>query len=100
MRYTAVVLTSASRAALLARFRPDIPRGWDIDAHHMTINLGPAASGPAAGLLGRTVELKVISLASGVKAVAVGVECAVASQNDRAHITLAVNKAAGGRSRD
>jgi hypothetical protein len=100
VRYTAVVLSAESRAALLARFGPQIPPGWATDAHHMTVNLGPAADGRAAGQLGRTVPLTVVSLAVGEKAVAVGVECPVPSQNPRPHITLAVNTAAGGRSRD
>jgi len=66
----------------------------------MTVNLGPAAGGPAAELVGRVVELRVVSLARGPTAVAVGVEGPVPSHNARPHITLAVHTAAGGRSRD
>jgi hypothetical protein len=95
VRYTAVVLTAASRAALLARFGPQVPPDWAVDAHHMTVNLGPAADGP--NQIGQTVPLTVVSLALGEKAVAVGVECPVCSLNPRPHITLAVNTAAGGR---
>jgi hypothetical protein len=100
MRYAAVVLSARSRADLLARFGAHIPPGWAVDADHMTVNLGPAEDGPAAGQLGQTVPLTVVSFAVGEQAVAVGVECPVPSRNPRPHITLAVNTTAGGRSRD
>jgi hypothetical protein len=100
MKYTAVVLTAPSRSALLKRFRKQLPRGWDVEAHHMTINLGAAADGPASGLVGQAVELRVVTLARGETVVAVGVESPLATQTALPHITLAVNVAAGGRSRD
>jgi hypothetical protein len=100
MRYTAVVLTAESRSALLGRFRHELPRDWDAEAHHMTINLGSADKGPAAGKVGQRVELRVVTIARGEKVVAVGVECLLPSTNARPHVTLAVDTASGGRSRD
>jgi hypothetical protein len=100
MRYTAVVLAAESRSALLGRFRHELPKGWDAEAHHMTVNLGPADNGPAAGKVGQRVELRVVTIARGVRVVAVGVECSLPTTNARPHVTLAVDTAAGGRSRD
>jgi hypothetical protein len=100
MRYTAVVLSRESRAALLERFRRELPGGWDVEAHHMTLNLGAAAQGPASTWVGQVVELRVVSLARGERVIAVGVEGPVPSSNARPHVTLAVDAAAGGRSRE
>lgn len=96
--YTAVVLDYVSVARLKSSM--NIPPGWEAICHHMTINMGDFASGPAgpAGFsLGDEVELTVLSVASDNKVMAVGVQCAVPSKNSIKHITVAVNRTAGGK---
>jgi hypothetical protein len=97
MPYTAVVLTEESRETLLDRFtRKDIPEGWDIKAHHMTIDLKPVAKSMAAEMCGQTIEIEVVSLGvlmtdfeKTVGIMALGVECSAPSKNDVKHITVA-----------
>jgi hypothetical protein len=98
--YTAVVLTEDSRTALLDRFRSELPSGWEIDADHMTINLGSADRGPAADRLGEAVHLTIVSIARDERVIAAGVESVVPTDNAVPHVTLAVNTTEGGRSRD
>lgn len=98
-RYTAVVLDEDDRQNLIKRFIHLIPKGWDIIAHHMTINMGDAQAG---GLideqqLGEDAFLTINSVAGNDKVLAVGVETDVPSKNDKKHITLAVNKEEGGK---
>jgi len=38
--YSAVVLDDRSRTRLIERFKSLIPEGYEIVAHHMTINMG------------------------------------------------------------
>jgi hypothetical protein len=93
--YTAVVLYPADRAKLLASFPS--PEGFEKIAHHMTINMGAAAAGPAAALIGREFSMTVVSLAQDEKVMAVGVETECPSSNHIKHITVAVNRGAGGK---
>lgn len=96
--YTAIVLNTSDRAKLLGIFA--VPEGFDAVCHHMTINLGGARNGPAQAFLGQVVKMKVMSIASNDKVIALGVETNVPSVNFRKHITFAVNKSAGGKPKD
>ena len=93
--YTAVVLNPADKAKLLQSF--PIPAGFEKIAHHMTINMGAAAAGPAAALIGKEFPMTVVSLAQDERVMAVGVETAAPSTNHIKHITIAVNRQAGGK---
>jgi hypothetical protein len=95
--YTAVVLDVDSVERL--KNAMNIPEGWETICHHMTINMGEFEDGPAAGVfrLGDEVEMTVHSVASNDKVMAVGVRCQVASKNSIKHVTVAVNRAAGGK---
>lgn len=96
--YTALVLDKESKKRLVNRFIHLIPKEWEIVAHHMTINMGPIQKGPAdPSLLGNTAELTVVSVAADDKVMAVGVTSEVPSKNEQPHITLAVNRAGGGK---
>jgi hypothetical protein len=96
--YTAVVLNEKSRIALIKTFWDEIPDGFEIIAHHMTINLGQIKNGPVApDLLGQTVELVVKTIAKDDLVVAVGVETDIPSKNKIKHVTLAVNRKNGGK---
>ncbi len=101
--YTAVVLHPAETQKLLQHFQDLIPDNWQKIAHHMTINLGAACIGPAQHLVGKDVELNVTTVAFDDRVVACGVEAKtddgfnVPSNNKVKHITLAVNRALGGK---
>ena len=98
--YTALVLDENSRHKLLQHFQGLIPPSWEIIAHHMTINMGDAASGPLANSkfqVGQPAGLTVINYSYDEKVMAAGVQCDVPSSNAVKHITLAVNRPAGGK---
>jgi hypothetical protein len=75
----------------------EIPNHWERIAHHMTINMGGPGDGPANHMLGETVEITVVSFAKDAKVMAVGVETACPSTNERKHVTVAVNRMGGGK---
>lgn len=89
--YTAVVLTRESSDLLIKKFSNITPENWTIHAHHMTINMKEASEGPAAHFVGEKVQLNVISYAINDKALAVGVETNVPSNNKIKHVTIATS---------
>ena len=95
--YTAIILKDEDHNRLLQALQPIIPVGWEILAHHMTINMGSAKQGPAAERLNEEVILVVKSFAINNKVCAVGVLTNVPSNNKIKHITLAVNRSNGGK---
>lgn len=94
--YTALVLTPESRSQLLRQLGAT-PDGWEVIAHHMTINMGPADRGPAVEMVGQTHELTAVALGQDERVMAVQVQSDVPSDNSTKHITIAVNRAAGGK---
>lgn len=94
--YTCVLLTMPSQAKLLGAFEKDFPEGWEVFAHHMTTNMGPAHES-VKPFLGQMVDVIVKSLAINDLVLAAGVECVVPSTNERKHVTLAVNRMKGGK---
>lgn len=98
--YTALVLTEKSHNKLVQRMRDLIPDGWEVVAHHMTINMGNLSNGPLArhrALLGAPESLVVIAWAMDEKVLAVLVESTIPSVNESKHVTVAVNRDAGGK---
>lgn len=95
MSYTALVLDNESHTKLASAFK--IPEGWEILCHHMTINMGSPDKGPAEELTDQEAPLTVVSLAKDELVMAVGVESLVPSSNQIKHITVAVNRANGGK---
>ena len=93
--YSAVVLDDKSRASLLKVFSPMIPEGWETIAHHMTINMGEIDE-QFRDLLGTDASLTVTSYAMDDLVMAVGVK-GFPTLNKIPHITLAVNRADGGK---
>jgi hypothetical protein len=93
--YSAVVLNDSSRQRLIRRFENVIPEGWEIVAHHMTINMGELHQ-EDKDKIGMIVDLNVEDFAMDDKVIAVGVS-GFESQNAKPHITLAVNRTAGGK---
>lgn len=98
--YTAVVLDIDDAKKLMNEVKGFVPADWEPICHHMTVNMGDFKSGPAAAAgfhLCQMVELKVTTFAEDGKVMAVGVECVVPSNNAVKHITVAVNRAGGGK---
>ena len=93
--YSAVVLDENSRERLINRFKNVIPEDWSIIADHMTINLGEIDP-EYQKYLGLPVRLAVEDIAMDDKVIAVGVS-GFKTNNSKAHITLAVNRANGGK---
>jgi len=95
-----VVLDDKSRTKLLDGIKgliKDIDSsGWDVIAHHMTVNFGKGLPENLKDDLGNTVQLKVTKIGISDMAIAVGVE-GYHSDNAKPHITIAVNKAKGGK---
>ena len=97
--YSAVVLDESSKIKLINLFKPMIPEGWEIIAHHMTIKMGALDKDTQEKQDmedGKLIELKVIDYAIDNLVMAVGVE-GYPTTNTKPHITLAVNRADGGK---
>lgn len=98
--YTALKLDEMSHEKLKNELMHEIPEGWKIFCHHMTINLGDANQGPAVDLVGKTISLKAVQLGKDEKVMAVKVETVCPSTNSIKHVTVAVNFASGGKPKD
>jgi hypothetical protein len=96
VNYSAIILDKTSKNKLLNIFANNIPEGWKIFAHHMTIAFARGLeSVDRADDLNKIVDIKVIKLGISNKAIAVEVE-GYPSLNKISHITLAVNTKDGG----
>lgn len=94
--YSAVVLDDKSRSKLLVALNHRIPKGWEIICHHMTIIFGKGLPEDMAEDLGKKVNLFASEIGVSDKAIAVKVD-GYKTTNEIAHITLAVNRAEGGK---
>lgn len=94
--YTAVLLDAKSASLLAEKFKKLMPEGWDWYAHHMTITMGAMDDAFRQSLLGKEITLQVETLGMDDKVMAVGVT-GFYSKNKNPHVTLAVNKAGGGK---
>lgn len=95
--YTGIVLTKAGSEQLVSTLRDRIPEGWEIVAHHATLNMGSFKGDRE--LLNSQQNLIVKSFAIDNKVCAVGVDMPenIPSKNANPHITIAVNRAGGGK---
>jgi hypothetical protein len=91
-KYSAVVLDNKSNAKLLEMI--PVPEGWEKIAHHMTITMGGLEN---KELIGERINMRVTEMAGNDKVIAVKVETDVPSKNEIKHITVAVNRDAGGK---
>jgi hypothetical protein len=92
--YTALVLDDESHQKLINAV--PIPDGWEVFAHHMTINMGEAKDKNMVGETAVAV-VKTLAMDEELGVVAVGVESEVPSKNKIKHVTMAVNRAAGAK---
>jgi|JFJP01.1.fsa_nt_gi hypothetical protein len=97
--YSAVVLDEKSRNRLIKVFWNIIPSNFEVIAHHMTIKMGALDndSQEKRDLLdGKTIQLTANDYSIDDKVMAVGVD-GYPTHNNKAHITLAVNRQNGGK---
>tara|TARA_Y100000310_G_scaffold329687_1_gene399999 strand:+ start:547 stop:1035 length:489 start_codon:yes stop_codon:yes gene_type:complete len=100
--YSGVVLDDMSRQQLLDL---DIPEGWEPVAHHMTITMGSLLHKKGKHdftgdyPVGQEVELPVLSVGQDERAMAVQVQtpAPISKKTKFPHITVAVNRAGGGK---
>ena len=93
--YSAIVLDNDSHEKLITEI--DIPSGWSVIAHHMTIQF-PGIPEEAKSDLGKTVILTATELGISDKAIAVKVS-GYPSKNKTPHVTIAINKTNGGQAK-
>lgn len=91
-----IVLDDKSRSKLLSAIGHLIPEGWEVIAHHMTINFGKGLTGDQVNDLGKIITLRATEIGKSDMAMAVKVEGYV---TDKAipHITIAINKSSGAK---
>jgi hypothetical protein len=95
--YSAVVLDDKSREKLLAKVKQLIPNNYEVIAHHMTIKLGELYPDQKK-LIGLRVRLTVDAFGKGDKVLAVKCHAdGIKSDNETPHITIAVDRANGGK---
>lgn len=99
--YTAIVLDPEDSSKLIKNYKDLLPRGLDYIAHHVTLHLGPPRR-HLQEIVGTRVSVRCVSIGKSDKAVALGVELpdGVVSDNSVPHITIAVNREAGGKPKD
>jgi len=97
-KYSGVSLDSESHNKLKTHFSDKIPEGWEIIAHHMTINpFGPTPE----ELLNKNVTLKVTEVGKSDKALAVKVSGYEGKTNNKfPHITIAIDRNGGAKPKD
>jgi len=98
--YSAIVLTDESHNKLVTTFKHRIPEGWEIIAHHCTVNMGPLPAELRQNI-GLPVTLRAISFDMDDKVAAVQVvvpqDLDKYIKNKYPHITIAVNRNGGGK---
>jgi hypothetical protein len=98
--YVGVVLDRESIDSLqrVASAKADLKGGWELSAHHCTIRMG-APKGELIGRLGERITMRTVRLTWDGMVAAVEVEMTPLpeSKGGAPHVTVAVNRAAGGR---
>jgi hypothetical protein len=98
--YVGVVLDRESIDSLqrVASAKADLKGGWELTAHHCTIRMG-APKGELVDRLGERITMRTVRLAWDGMVAAVEVEMPPMPESKVGvpHVTVAVNRAAGGR---
>jgi len=97
--FWAATLYPEDHYALAEQLKDEIPEGWDIVAHHMTIAFGKPKSDEVKKYtdenIGKDVNLTAVELGMSEQAMAVKINSNVPTDNNIPHITVALPK--GGR---
>lgn len=98
--YSAIVLPDSERAKLLAAYGNQIPDGFEVIAHHCTIKMGELPP-ELKDNIGLPVQIQVFGFYLNDKVcatqVVVPADLRPFMKNKYPHITLGVNRAAGGK---
>lgn len=95
--YTGIVLTKIGSDELVSVLEEKIPEGWEIIAHHATVNIGSFKGDRQLLNSEQTLNVNSFSINNKVCAVGVNMPSDIPSKNDNPHITIAVNRAEGGK---
>lgn len=93
--YHGVILDTKSQKLLLSKI--NVPKGWEVISHHMTIDMGELTD---KSMLGKEVVMKVVTIAHDNLAIAVGISRKMGgdiSASKVPHVTVAVNRTEGGK---
>ena len=96
--YTALVLTRQGHNELISKMANEFPIDeWEKVAHHVTLNMGSWKGDP--NLIGKEYTIEAVSFAKDGLVIACGVKMNDTGLPSKAnpHITIAVNRAAGGK---
>ena len=103
--YSAIILDESSRSNLIGILGDMIPKGWEIVAHHMTITMGSLLHRKgkydftqtyAPGTL-FSLSVTEVGIDERVMAVKVDAPFPINSKISFPHVTVAVNREAGGK---
>lgn len=98
--YSAIVLPDSEHTKLLAAFGSRIPKGYEVIAHHVTIKMGELPP-ELKDNIGLPVQFQVMGFHLNDKVCAVQAivpnDLRPFMKNEYPHVTLGVNKAAGGK---
>lgn len=99
VRYSAVVLDSASHDALIQfpEINSLLTQDHEIIAHHMTIKMGNITGTPYAQRLGKAERLFATHVGSLGEGAVVAVKVDGLSDNQTPHVTVAVDRSKGGK---
>jgi hypothetical protein len=93
--YWAVKLEPESIKRLIGVLKSEIPEGWRVFAHHMTIAFGKIKDDNVKEFLdsniGKSVDLSAVEIGKSPKAMAVKIDSNVPSDNEISHVTIAVS---------
>lgn len=92
--FASLVLDDSSKSKLLSSVSKYIPEGWEVIAHHMTINFGKGLPEDLKGDLGKTKSITAREIGISEMAIAVKVD-GYPSDNEIPHVTIAINPNGG-----
>ncbi len=95
--YTGIVLTKADSDNLVSALKEKIPKGWEIVAHHATVNMGSFKGDRNLLNSEKTLTVNSFAIDNKVCAVSVSMPPEIPSKNINPHITIAVNRVEGGK---
>ena len=95
--YTGIVLTKTDSDELVSVLEEKIPEGWEIVAHHSTVNMGSFKGDRELLNSEQTLTVNSFAIDNKVCAVRVIMPSDIPSRNTNPHITIAVNRVEGGK---
>ena len=95
--YTGIVLTRQAHENLVSMLEDKIPEGWEIIAHHSTVNMGSFKGDRELLNSEQQLTTNTFAINDKVCAVSIIMPSDISSNNANPHITIAVNRNGGGK---